>query len=86
MVVALQIRGVPKGVRDSLAERARARGQSLQEYLLALVESDARRSQNAAVLARFEGRTDGVRSEAEDVVADLAAAREERTATLDELL
>lgn len=85
-MVALQIRNVPKGVRDSLAERAHTRGESLQEYLLALVESDVRSARNATVLSRFEGRTDGIRTHDEDVVADLWCARAQRDARLDESL
>ena len=36
MTVNLLIRDVPEGARDTLAERARARGQSLQAYLYEL--------------------------------------------------
>ena len=60
-MVALQIRGVDDEVRDALAERARARGQSLQAFLLSLVQEEARRSTNLAVLDRFSGRGDGSR-------------------------
>ena len=60
-MVALQIRDVPEDVRQTLAERARARGQSLQAFLLSLVEDEARRSANLALLDRFVGREDGSR-------------------------
>lgn len=79
-MVALQIRDVPKEVRDVLAERARARGQSLQAFLLSMVEAEARRAQNVSVLARFAGRTDGVRTEPGETAAELAADRAGRTA------
>ncbi|MEV5706840.1 hypothetical protein [Actinoallomurus sp. NPDC052274] len=59
MNVALQIRDVPEDVRDTLAEMARMRGQSLQAYLLQVIKAEARKSRNAAVLARFEDRDDG---------------------------
>jgi plasmid stability protein len=60
-MVALQIRDVPDEVRDTLAERARERGQSLQAFLLGLVEAEARRARNASLLAQFSGRSDGSR-------------------------
>lgn len=41
MSVALQIRDVPESVRDTLADAAKRRGQSLQAYLLAVVEREA---------------------------------------------
>lgn len=69
-MVALQIRDV----RDALAEQARSRGQSLQSYLLDLVETEARRAHNASVLDRFTERTDGSRSTPDDTVAELGAA------------
>ncbi|MGH3843031.1 MAG: hypothetical protein ACRDS0_16525 [Pseudonocardiaceae bacterium] len=64
-MVASQIRDVPE---DVLAQRARARGQSLQAFLLWLVEQEARRSRNLAVLDRFADRTDGSRLPAAEVV------------------
>src|SRR6266508_3602400 len=56
-VVALQIRDVPEDVRDALVAQAKARGQSLQAYLLELIETQARRLRNTAVLDRFAGRS-----------------------------
>lgn len=52
MSVALQIRDVPDEVRDALAEEARRQGQSVQAYLLALVEREARLLRNAAAFER----------------------------------
>lgn len=78
-MVALQIRDVPEEVRDVLAQRARGRGQSLQAFLLNLVEAEAKRAQNPSVLARFAGRTDGVRTELGETAAELAAERAGRT-------
>ncbi len=49
-MVSIQVRDVPEQVRDTLAEVARARGQSMQAYLLALLEEDARRAQNVMLL------------------------------------
>jgi antitoxin FitA len=55
------VRDVPEDVRQALAERARARGQSLQAFLLALVQDEARRSTNLSLLGRFDDRDDGSR-------------------------
>jgi antitoxin FitA len=81
MTVALQIRDVPEDVRDVLAEMARMRGQSLQAYLLQVIKTEARKSQNASMLARFEGRDDGYAAspaEAATEVSEMRAAREAR--------
>jgi hypothetical protein len=74
-MVALQIRDVPDDVRDVLAAQARTRGQSLQAYLLELVETQARRLNNAALLDRFAGRSDGTRSLPGETAAELADQR-----------
>lgn len=76
-MIALQIRDVPEEVRDVLAERARSRGQSMQAFLLALVQAEAARARNAAVLARFANRADGARSAPGQTAAELAALRGE---------
>ncbi|MBA2529187.1 MAG: hypothetical protein H0V19_04380 [Euzebyales bacterium] len=81
-MVALQIRDVPDDVRQTLAERARARGQSLQAFLLSLVEDEARRSANLGLLDRFAGRDDGSRLPVEEATAALDQARTERDAQL----
>lgn len=79
-MVALQIRDVPDDVRQTLVERARARGQSLQAFLLSLVEDEARRSTNLALLDRFAGRDDGSRLSAAEVTDTLDRARTDRDA------
>ncbi len=81
-MVALQIRDVPENVRDALAQRARERGQSLQAFLLMLVETEARRSRNAAVLGRLARRSDGIRTQPGETAAEIAAARMRREADL----
>ena len=50
VMVSIQVRDVPEQVRDTLAEVARSRGQSMQAYLLALLEEDARRARNVMLL------------------------------------
>jgi hypothetical protein len=77
-MVALQIRDVPEDVRQALAERARAGGQSLQAFLLALVRDEARRSTNLTLLDRFNDRDDGSRLSPSQATEALDAARAER--------
>jgi antitoxin FitA len=77
-VVAIQIRDVPEDVRDALVIQARARGQSLQAFLLDLVETQARRVRNATVLNRFVDRSDGTRSLPGETASELAEEREQR--------
>jgi hypothetical protein len=74
-MVALQIRDVSEEVRDALAAQAKARGQSLQSYLLELVEMQARRLRNTAVLDRFAGRSDGSRVLPGETSVELAEQR-----------
>jgi plasmid stability protein len=56
MSVSLTIRNVPAPVRDELAARAAARGQSLQQYLLSELVDLARRPTVADVLSRARAR------------------------------
>lgn len=79
-MVALQIRDVPEDVRETLAERARARGQSLQSFLLSVVTEEAARSRNASLLDRFARRTDGTRAASQDAAEPVRLARAERDA------
>jgi antitoxin FitA len=77
-VVAIQIRDVPEDVRDALVTQAKARGQSLQAFLLELVETQARRVRNTTILNRFADRCDGTRSLPGETAAELAEEREQR--------
>jgi hypothetical protein len=52
MTVALQIRDVPDDVRDMLAAEAKRQGQSVQAYLLDLVEREARLLRNEYAFQR----------------------------------
>lgn len=85
-MVALQIRDVPPDVRDRLAELARARGQSLQTYLLALVTRDADRADNLELLHRFAGRADGTSRSAAEFADDAQRLRDERADDLARVL
>jgi len=55
MAVALQIRNVPDEVRDALVERSSQLGQSLQAFLLDLVQREARLARNATMFERTAG-------------------------------
>jgi plasmid stability protein len=65
-MVALQIRDVPDEVRDRLANAAARHGQSLQAYLLEMVNAEARRDRNRELIASLRGRTDGTQATLED--------------------
>jgi hypothetical protein len=78
----IQIRDVPEQVRDTLAEMARARGQSMQVYLRHLLEDDARRANNAALLNRVAGLGGGYVSEPGETAREIDAIRAERTEQL----
>ena len=81
-MVALQIRDVPDDIRQTLAEQAAARGQSLQAFLLTLVTDEARRASNMAVLELFGTRQDGSQLSTAQVTEALDQARAEREALL----
>ena len=75
-MVALQIRDVPEQVRDLLAARARAQGQSLQSYLLAVVEREAGFVRNLELLDELDAwSADSSEATLEDVLAVLDEAR-----------
>jgi len=77
-MVALQIRDVPDDIRQTLADQAAARGQSLQSFLLTLVTDEARRSTNLALLKRFGDRRDGSHLSPAQATEALDQARAER--------
>lgn len=85
-MVALQIRDVPDDIRRTLAERAAARGQSLQAFLLTLITEEAHRSTNGALLERFGARHDGSQLSSEDVIQALDEARAARKVQLTGIL
>jgi plasmid stability protein len=72
MGALLQIRDVPDEVRRVLKARAAARGESLNRYLLALLERDAARPSVQEVLDRAARRAEQATESA------LAALHEER--------
>ncbi|MFY1696978.1 MULTISPECIES: FitA-like ribbon-helix-helix domain-containing protein [unclassified Solwaraspora] len=82
MTVVLTIRDVPEEVRDLLAQQARERGQSLQAYLLAVLNRQADFCRNRQLLAELSDELDGGSSGAGPTSADasdlLARSRAER--------
>ncbi len=76
-MVALQIRDVPDDVRDVLAARANAQGQSLQAFLLDLVRREAGFERNRGLLADLSW-SDGSIAVLDDVVTGLDDARTQR--------
>lgn len=71
----LQIRDVPDASRRELKARAAAKGQSLNAYLLELIEREVSRPTVAEVLARAAGRSERATASALD---SMTAARAER--------
>lgn len=76
----LQIRDVPDDTRRGLKARAAAQGQSLNSYLLDLINRDVARPTVAEVLDRAARRSERATASAADAVA---AARDQRDADLD---
>ncbi len=77
-MVALQIRDVPDDVRDALTAQARARGQSLQAFLLELVKQQAQRANNAVLLGQFGTRDDGLHTASGELSGLIADERRHR--------
>jgi plasmid stability protein len=77
MSVAITVRDVPDGVRDELAARAARAGQSLQEYVRAMLVDAASRPPVADVIARARARVDatGARVDAESMLTARDADR-----------
>ena len=78
VMVSIQVRDVPEQVRDTLAEVARSRGQSMQAYLLALLEEDARRARNVMLLRRVRETGGGYVAAAGETAGELDAIRSAR--------
>lgn len=76
MVVAIQIKDVPEEVRDAIAARAAARGQSTQVYLRALLEREFRAERNRHLLESLVGRRSLAMS-ADEIVDEIRGGRED---------
>jgi antitoxin FitA len=84
-MTVITIRGVSEDVRDRLAYEARLHGQSLQAYVLDVLNREAAFSRNRDVLARIRRRLaarGGAAPDAPTSAELLAQAREERDAQL----
>lgn len=79
MATLLQIRNVPEPTRRALKARAASRGESLNTYLLALIQGDVARPTVEEVLGRAARRADRAHVSALDVLED---ARHERESEL----
>jgi plasmid stability protein len=74
----LQIRDVPEDARRGLKARAAARGQSLNSYLLDIIDREVGRPTVAEVLDRAAQRTERATISATDVVAAARAERDDQ--------
>jgi plasmid stability protein len=76
MSVALQIKDVPEEVRDAIAARAAARGQSMQAYLREILDREYRAERNAHL---FDGLAShrSLALGAQEIVDDIRAGRED---------
>ena len=74
----IQIRDVPGPVRDELARKAAAAGQSMQAYLLGELSRLAERPSMAEIVARAQARARAAESTVtmDDAVAAVRAARD----------
>ncbi|HCB03085.1 MAG TPA: hypothetical protein PLZ93_10835 [Nocardioides sp.] len=79
-MVAIQIRDVPDDVRDKLAAQAKAKGQSLQAYLLEMVTAATRGPSNQELYERLWASGGGVDLSTEDVLEAIDAGRREADA------
>jgi len=74
----IQIRDVPENVRDELARKAAAAGQSMQSYLLGELTKLADRPSMAEIASRAQARAkaSGSTVTMDDAVAAVRAARD----------
>lgn len=78
MGTLLQIRNVPEDTRNILKARAAQRGESLNSYLLDLIDRDASQPTAAEVLERARRRTERIYESSAEAVAAERDARDER--------
>lgn len=80
MAAYVQIRNVPERTRRTLKARAAARGESLNTYLLNLLEREASRPTVAEVLERAAARGGGAEGSSVDAIRE---GRDERDKELE---
>jgi hypothetical protein len=82
MSVTLTVRDVPEHVRDALTNAARMRGQSLQAFLLGVLNQQAAFSRNAQILTEVDqdlAAGGGAQADAPDAAELLEQARPQPT-------
>jgi plasmid stability protein len=75
---SVQIKNVPEDVHRTLRTRAAASGQSLQEFLLALLVEEASFESPAAIFDQIEREESGGSLSFEDAVAFIRQDRDSR--------
>ena len=86
-MTVLTIRDVPDDVRDTLAREAKARGQSMQAYLLGVLKRQADFCYNHAVIVEIEGdlhQGGGLKPGSPGAAEVLAGERAERERSSDD--
>jgi plasmid stability protein len=78
----IQIRNVPDDVHARLKARAKARGESLNSYMLELLEREARTLTKAEIVARISARGPLGKPGGPSAAKLIREAREERDAQL----
>ena len=78
MTALLQIRHVPERTRRALKQRAAARGESLNSYLLHVLEAEVERPTVAEVLERAARRSERASASAVGVIRRERADRDDR--------
>ena len=74
----IQVRNVPDRLHRELTRRAKARGQTLTDYVQELLEREAARPPAEAVFDRIENRTEvKLTRRAADLIHESRARREE---------
>ncbi|MEO6532958.1 MAG: hypothetical protein ABIO06_05215 [Pseudolysinimonas sp.] len=76
-MVAIQIRDVPERVREGLATEAERRGQSLQVFLMAVLEREAASADNLRWLREIATRSPVIGNDL-DIAALIASGHAER--------
>jgi antitoxin FitA len=77
-VTLIQVRDVPEPIRDELARKAAAAGQSMQSYLLGQLTRLAERPSMAEIVRRAQAgaKASGSAVTMSDAVAEVRAARD----------
>jgi plasmid stability protein len=77
MTALLQIRNVPEPTRRALKQRAAARGESLNAYLLRVLAAEVERPAVAVVLDRAARRSERARTSAMETIRRERATRDD---------